>query len=395
MNVLVVSSYYHPAKIYGGPVRSIRLRNKALAELGHKIRIFTTAANGLVDFPPTASQPLYVDGLPVTYFPRWWFGMNQKPFTLFFSPEMSRALRQIKPGDFDLMLIHSTWGDPGRMAANAARRTSTPYISYTHGSFEHGHMAYKKLKKQIYMTVVEAKILRRAAGIVVCNDSETKYLRTYGIRNTIRRIPWGVNIIDPNDMPPYCTLTEKFPNIANRPFILFLARLHPTKGLDTLIPAFAAIAEEFPAWRLVLAGPNEGGYRHILEKVVADYNLRDRVLFPGMVTGEAKAALLAHADLYVLPSYLEGFSISVAEALGYGRPVLITETCYVPEVKDYGAGLIVSPNLTSMIQAMRTLLENEDLRRDCSSNALRLAQTEFTWDAVAEKSLAFYREIMK
>ena len=82
--------------------------------------------------------------------------------------------------------------------------------------------------------------------------------------------------------------------------------------------------------------------------MVQELGLGDRVIFTGMVTGEAKAALLTHADLFVLPSYSEGFPMVVAEAMGYGLPLVITETCYVPEVEEGGAGLVVKPDTESL-----------------------------------------------
>lgn len=393
MKLICISSYYHPAAMYGGPVPAMRQLNRALSQLGHTITIFTTAANGTVDFPE--SPPALVDGLPVMYFPRWWFGREKKPFSLFFSPALGRALRHIQPGDYDLMLIHATWGDPGRQAAQAARRLGLPYICYTHGTFEPWRMAYKKRKKQIYMALVEAHILRRAAGIVVCNEAETAYLRNYGIQTPICRIPWGAPPVNADSVPSSAMIKEIFPYLADRPFILFLARLHPMKGLDLLIPAFNAIAREFPDWLLVVAGPDEGGYRRQLEAMVKAAQTQNQIVFAGLVTGEAKAALLAHASLYVLPSYSEGFSVSVVEALGHGLPVIITETCYVPEVKDFGAGLVIPAQEGPLREALRTMLKDENLRRACSANALNLAKTEFTWDAVAEKTVSFFNRVLK
>ena len=109
-----------------------------------------------------------------------------------------------------------------------------------------------------------------------------------------------------------------------------------------LIPAFAALARQFPDWVLVVAGPDEGNYRAHLEQQVKNLEVEPQVFFPGMVTGEPKASLLGHAELVALPSYSEGFPLIVAEALGYQRPLLITTTCYVPEVAARQAGLLTS-----------------------------------------------------
>ncbi len=392
MNLLVISPYYRPAFIYGGPVESIHKRSLALSRLGHGLTTYTTDANGPGDLAVSCGQPVMVDGLPVTYFPRWWFGRAQKPRNLFFSPAMGWQLRRLKPGDFDLILIHATFCDLGRMAANAAQRVGIPYICYTHGSFDHWAWNYKHGKKSVYFKLIESPLLRRAAGLVVCNASEEDQLRHLGINTPIRRIPWGADLPEPGGLPPRESLSELFPMQGNRPFLLYLSRLHLKKGLDMLIPAFASLAREFPDWFLVLAGPDEGGYRAHLEQLTRDLGLEQRVTFTGLVTGEAKAALLAHADLFVLPSYSEGFPMVVAEALGYGRPVVITTSCYVPEVAEGGAGLVVPPEERALAMALREMMRDSAFRDRCSQKAIAVAQKHFTWEAVAKQTISFYRE---
>ncbi len=373
-------------------MESIHKRSLALSRLGHRLTTYTTDANGPGDLAVSCGQPVMVDGLPVTYFPRWWFGRVQKPRHLFFSPALGWQLRRLQPGDFDLILLHALFCDPGRMGAAASRRTGTPYIHYTHGAFEPWAFKHKYLKKRIYWELLEKRILASAAGIVVCNDAETEMLRRLGVRRPIRRIPWGVDIPPTENRSGREGLAALFPALENRPFLLFLSRLHPKKGLDLLIPAFATLAGEFPDWLLVLAGPDEGGYRAHLEQLTRDLGLGQRVTFTGMVTGEAKAALLAHADLFVLPSYSEGFPMVVAEALGYGLPMIITTTCYVPEVGAEGAGLVAPPEPAALLQAMRAMLGDANLRRQCARQALKVAEKHFTWEVVAKQTISFYRE---
>lgn len=395
LRLLVVSSYYYPAMVYGGPINSIHHRNKALSHYEHHVVTYTTNANGVSDLEVPTGGPLLVDGLPVTYFPRWWFGRARKPANLFFSPALGAALQALKPGDFDLMLLHASFCDPGRLAAKAARRTGIPYIYYTHGGFEPWAFNHKHWKKKIYLDLIENRILYGAAGIVVCNDAEAVQLHHLGVKTPSGRIPWGVDLPDPGNLPTRQRLEEFFPHLRDRPFCLFLSRLHAKKGLDILIPALQRSAQEFPDWLLVLAGPDEGGYRIQLEKMVRDLGLKNRVIFPGMVTGEVKAALLAHADLFVLPSYSEGFPVAVAEALGYGRPVVITTSSYIPEVAEAGAGLVVPPETQALTTALGKMMRDEALRNKCALNAIKLVKGHFTWDAVANQTLDFYRDVIQ
>ena len=119
--------------------------------------------------------------------------------------------------------------------------------------------------------------------------------------------------------------------LRNRSVLLFLSRLHPKKGLDMLIPAFASLAREFPDWLLVLAGPEEGGYRAQLETIKpgSGAGAASHLYRPGHGRGQG-GAVLPTPICFVLPSYSEGFPVVVTEALGYGLPIMITTTCYIP-----------------------------------------------------------------
>jgi glycosyltransferase involved in cell wall biosynthesis len=392
--ILVVSSYYNPAFVYGGPVISIHKRSVFLKKYVNNIVTYTTDANGNGKLNIALGQPVDLDGMSIFYFPRWWFGQKTQPFNIFFSPEMGKALRRMGPRDYELILLHASFCDPARLVAATAQRTGTPYIYYTHGTFEPWALNHKYWKKRVYLGLIERRILNGAAGIVVCNQAEIEQLHRLGIRAPMRRIPWGVDLPDPQNLPSRQRLEEQWPALRDRPFGLFLSRLHPKKGLDLLIPAFHALRREFPDWLLVIAGPDEARYQAQAERMVRDLGLEDRVLFTGWVTGEAKSALLAHAELFVLPSLSEGFPMAVAEGLGYGRPMLITTTCHVPEVEEEGAGLVVPPEKQALTLALRQMFGDADLRQQCARQARKVARRRFTWESVAEQSLAFFNEVI-
>lgn len=395
MNFLVVSAYYHPAEVYGGPAQSMHQRSMALARMGHTVNTVTTNANGAGDLSVSSTEPVLVDGLPVLYCPRFWFGRKRKNPYLFFSPSLKKRLKKIEPGDFDMILVHAAWTDPARLAWITSRRTGIPFIYYTHGCFEPWALKHKFWKKKLYWHLVESRILHGAAGVVVCNRAEEQALRNLGVTIPIRRIPWGINL--PPDPRPsrQASMEILFSLLEGRPYLLFLSRLHPKKGLDLLISAFAALAKEFPEWLLVLAGPDEGGMTAWVRRQVADHRLEDRVVLTGMVSGEMKHALLSQAEFFVLPSYSEGFPMAVAEALGYGLPVVITTSCYIPEVEERAAGLVIPPEEGALTASLRQMMRDENLRRSCGHNAFSLAQEHFTWEKIAEQSLTFYRECIR
>jgi glycosyltransferase involved in cell wall biosynthesis len=395
LNILVVCSNYTPAVIYGGPISAIHRLNQAMIKAGHRVRVYTTNANGTQDLELPQARPLVIDAVPVHYYPRWWFGRRRKPFALFFSPAMGHKLKELKKGDFDLVLIHHLYGDPARMAAQAAYRAGIPYLCYTHGLFAPFCMDLKRQKKQLYMAIVLRRILKKASGIVVCNNTETQFLQKHNINTFVKQIPWGIDLTIDKDKPSRDQLEDAFPELKNRPFVLFLGRLHPIKGLDLLLPAFAELAKDFPEWQLVLAGPDEGGYRRNLEQLVSEAGLEKRVTFTGLVTGLNKEALLSHAEFLILPSYSEGFPLVVVEALGFGKPVVITTTSNVAEVEEEKVGLVVPPTKEDLMKAMRVMIGDSTLREKCSQNSRKIAKERFSWETIVDNSLELYRRLIK
>ena len=107
--------------------------------------------------------------------------------------------------------------------------------------------------------------------------------------------------------------------------VLFLGRLHPVKGLDLLLEVWGRVAYDFPDWHLVVAGPDEDGYRRSLTALADRFRISHRVSFVGPVDGESKSSLLKRCDFLVLPSHMESFGLVVLEALSYGRPAMVSK----------------------------------------------------------------------
>ena len=131
------------------------------------------------------------------------------------------------------------------------------------------------------------------------------------------------------------------PGLQGRPYLLFLGRLHPKKGCDLLLRAFAAQAEKLPDHHLVLAGPDPDRLGPALRALAAVLGIADRVHWPGMLHGAAKWGAVHGCDAFVLPSHGENFGVAVAEALSCGRPVILTRKVNIAaEVAAAGAGLL-------------------------------------------------------
>ena len=139
-----------------------------------------------------------------------------------------------------------------------------------------------------------------------------------------------------------------FPELRGRTILLFLGRVHFKKGLDLLLAAWARLEQQFPHATLVLAGPDAENSMAGVQDMVRQQGITRRVLCTGMLGADLKWSALAAAHCFVLPSYSEGLSVAVLEALSMGVPVIASDKCHVPEVEACGAGWVVKTEVAAV-----------------------------------------------
>jgi glycosyltransferase involved in cell wall biosynthesis len=258
-------------------------------------------------------------------------------------------------------------------------------------------MARKAWKKKIYFNLIGRQTLRAAAAIHAITNAEKDHCKQLQTCSYIRVIPNGVDIDPPlsNQWMKRYLPHEVALIPSQNPVLLFLGRLHPKKGLDILIPAFTQLLQRHPEAWLVLAGPDPVGYRQALIELAHSHQVQNRVLFPGMVTGLHKRTLLQRADLFALPSYSEGFSVAVLEALAAAKPVVISKNCYFNEVLSVGCGRVVDNSVSQFAQALSDLLDlDSPTRAIIGQRGRELVEQVYTWPSIARQMCNLYQEVL-
>ncbi|MEZ4388300.1 MAG: glycosyltransferase family 4 protein [Candidatus Krumholzibacteriia bacterium] len=220
--------------------------------------------------------------------------------------------------------------------------------------------------------------------IVVSRALREHYLREHRVATDY--IPNGIT---PPCYRPASVLTEA--GLPER-FVLFAARLVPEKGCHLLLEAHAALPREArQAYPLLIAGDAgfTSGYASGLRE-----RAHPEVRFLGFVHGELLEALFTHATLMVLPSTLEGLSITLLEGMGYGRPCLVSDIPPNLEAADGHAGVFRSGDARSLGEALRELLGDPGRRDRLGREGQLHAIEHYSWDRVAERTAALYREIV-
>jgi glycosyltransferase involved in cell wall biosynthesis len=392
LRILYATHAYKPAYRVGGPVLSVSAVAERLVRKGHRVTVFTSNSNLDEDLDVPCNRPVMVDGVEVWYFRRQVAsGGLTRLFPYFFrslgflySPVMRAALERALPA-MDLVHTHMPFVYPTYAAAHAAFRHRRPLFYHQRGVFDPNRLHFRSLKKGIYISAVERPILRKATTLFALTEAEIDSYRALGVETPCRVVPNGI------DVSEYWTAARAGETPDETSVILFLGRLHPTKGADKLMEAFLRIASDFPNTALVLAGPDEWGLQERYRAQSTRMGLGERVIFPGMVSGEEKLELLARSNLFCLPSDAEGFSIAVLEALASATAVLISPGCHFPEVESAGAGRVVEPDPASLAEALRSLLAKPAQLAEMGARGRDLA-SQYDWNQITDRIEDAYRE---
>ena len=177
-------------------------------------------------------------------------------------------------------------------------------------------------------------------------------------------------------------------------FLLFTGTLEPRKNVTGLLTAYRALCDRKPSTPpLVLVGRRGWLYDEIFACIAA-LKLGDRVCFLENLPNEELVTLYNAAALLVLPSFYEGFGLTVLEAMACGTPVVCSERGSLPEIAG-GAALLVNPDdLDGLASAMERALDDKPLRSQLRSRGFANA-AQFSWEKTARETLEIYRRMTK
>jgi glycosyltransferase involved in cell wall biosynthesis len=171
--------------------------------------------------------------------------------------------------------------------------------------------------------------------------------------------------------------------VADAPYILFVGKLSRRRHIPELLSAFREISAEVPH-RLLLAGPNL--LQLDVDGLIAELGLQGRAVYHGFVPDADVPLLYAGADLFVLASEGEGFSLTTLEAMQSGVPVITLDRPNMIEVTEGAAYLVPDGRTETLTGALRAVLHDPSLHADLRRRGLERTRA-LTWSAMAQRSL--------
>lgn len=314
-----------------------------------------------------------------------------------FSVSLGRALHE-QIINTDIVHIHEIWHYPHFAAYRAARRQKKPYIVTVHGMLDPWCLDHKKRRKKIYAHLFQRGILETASAIHALTKQEREQISAFVVHERIVVLPNGLNVEEYDPIPPRGEIEALYPELRGKGVVVFIGRLHPKKGLDVLVHAWGKVLRNPGRMRtvphLLIVGPGEERYRSKLVELVRWEGVAGHVTFAGMLTGKEKLAALSRADVFVLSSHSEGFSMVVLEAMLCKTPVVISPQCNFPDVGLAEGGEVVESDPEELASALVRLLNNPELRTKMGENGARLVRERFAWRGIAAEMVELYRRIL-
>lgn len=332
-NVLHIISASDPRG--GGVIEGTRRFGEVWAAQGHRQDLLTLDAPGEDHLPDYPGRIIRL-GPP----------RGRSPLRRYrHAPAMVRWLRD-HARDYDAVIVSGLWRYHARAAMLALGDGSVPYFVYTHGMLDPWFRTAGRLKvaaKQLSWWLAEGRLLAHAEAVLFTTEEEQRLADgafwPYKADGVV--IGHGTPDVTGDPAAQVAAFRAAVPVLADRRFLLFLSRIHPKKGCDLLVEAFAGAAAADPGLDLVIAGPDQVGLVAGLRARAEALGVGDRVHFPGMLTGDVKTGAFRAAEAFILPSHQENFGIVVAEALACGTPVLISDKVNIwREVAADGAGIV-------------------------------------------------------
>lgn len=299
------------------------------------------------------------------------------PAKAYFAPEARRKAGSLV-ADCDVVHGHGFYTAQNWIFGARARKLGRPLVYHPQGMLEPWILSRSRGKKQLAHLLFEDANFRHTGLWRALTAREAGQIGAFGIKAPIIVAPNGVDATQFDGGPASA--------LKSRRAMLFLGRLHPKKGADILLRAWAQAGAVAKDWELVIAGPDEAGHRAQLESIVSEENLGGSVRFTGPVKGREKLDLIRSADVFVLPSHSEGFPVAVLEAMAASKPVIVTPGCNFPEAPAAGAGWMVDPQAPALSELLRGVFVSGDAElRQRGLAGRALVERDYTWSAIAQK----------
>lgn len=348
-----------------GPSYSVPRLCQSLAACGNQVELTCIAARG------------EISGITLDLHPQW-------PILRRFAISTSLAAALLKKvRTADIIHNHSLWSMVNVAAGWVVPGAHAKLVTSPRGTLSSWALSRSRGVKRV-LWPLQKRALSKADLLHATSDVEVQEIRALGFSAPVALVPNGIDLPD---------LPTSQPNKKIRT-LLFLSRIHPTKGIDRLLHAWMQLQDIFPSWRLVIAGQGEAA--HVQEMLALAKSLGvQRVEFPGPLYGESKNQAYFSADLFVLPTHSENFGMVVAEALAHGCPAIVSHGAPWNGLELEGCGWWVNNSVETLTSALdKAMRLPTDQLKNMGLRGREWMARDYGWEAIGQKMDAAYRWLL-
>lgn len=387
MRILMLSWEYPPVS-HGGLARHVQDLSEALVRKGIEVFVVTQGSaelpadeiiNGvrvLRTIPVAVTTNNFVEDI------------LQLNFQL-----LERALVLFRELDNNLDIIHGHdwlvfW------ASKVLKHSFTTPLIYTIHATEFGRNQGIYNDMQRYINDLEWYASFEAWKLIVCSQYMNNEVRNLFQVPEDKAVVIGNGVNEENYRGDSSPAYRDFYASPDEDIVFYVGRIVREKGIQVLIQAIPEILKTNPKTKFVIAG--KGPYLDNLRSLAEYLGVAERVYFTGFISDRERNNLYRIADVAVFPSLYEPFGIVALEAMVTRTPVIVSEVGGLAEfVRDGENGLTVKPNDPQQLaEKIRFLLNNKERAREMASRAYEIVKRDFTWDEIANKTLAVYEEVI-
>lgn len=342
---------------------------RGLVARGHDVDVLTTTIVDLETRPALRSSTRVVDGATVRY-----LGTPLRYRWMGITPALPVALVRLPRPD----VVHVFgFRDPITTGTAAwCRIARVPYVFEPLGMFQ-PRLRKVALKRALDATLYRG-VARGAAAVVVASERERGDVIACGVQAEKVKVR-GNGFPTPEDsLGADGELRARLGIPAAAPVVLYVGRIASGKGIEHLLEA----ARQIPEAHVVIAGPDD---RHGVSTSAARVHTLP-------MTEEPPRALYPQADVFVLPSEGESFGMVAAEAAAAGTPVIVSDRCGIAGFFEEGEALVVPYDRAAIVDAVRRVLSDADLRRQLARGGIEAARRT-SWDRVTDVQEEIYRTV--
>jgi glycosyltransferase involved in cell wall biosynthesis len=389
VRICYVTLGYPPAFALGGPVRNGFYLTQELRKLGHRVTVWCSNLSGKHSKLSNCTVHREEDGIDIVRFNTVKCALFGKDsFGVYVWPDLPSFCRRYAV-HFDLFHLDGYRDSPTLIASYFAAKRGVPYIIQARGTML--RLQNSIFAKRLFDALLGRRVTSNCAGFIASSSTEADDYRSFlSPQSAIIEIPNGIDFREFSAPPAVGELRRRL-GLTRPRVVSYVGRIHPLKGIEVLVKAFAG-----SRWRdaatLLIAGPDEN-YKARLTALIESLGLSQCVIFVGTLSGTEVHKVYVDSDVVVYPSKHESFGMVAVEAAVCGAPVVVTDGVGCgKELEEIGCASIVRyGDVEGLTKTVDEVLDKQEWPNRHPPNCESLRQW-LSWPRIAREYEAAYRK---